>query len=336
MSTKKKSKQPAHLAAKTFADHIGELRLRVMWVALTFIVTSAVAYSFRDPLINFVLAPLGSQKLIYLTPAGGFSFIFQITMYAGAVVTAPLVVFQLYRFVQPALPARVRRYSVRVVVAATLLMLTGVCFGYFVAIPAALHFLTTFASGFVVANLTADSYLSFVIAYVVGLGLIFQLPLLLIFWNWISPLPPGKLLSTQRFVVLFAFVAAALITPTPDVFNQSLVAVPIIIVYQLGVIAVFVMNRRARRKASPAQADPAPVVIEPVVEPKVMTAVSSVAPPKPRPVTSMDMVRGVSHAPPQRVVGHPRAAAPSRPLPRLTRPTVSLDGVSTIFPRETA
>lgn len=256
MSTKKKPKKGSAQAQKSFADHIGELRIRLAVVALLFLLASSIAYSFRDLLVAVVLAPIGDQKLVYLTPAGGFSFIFQITMYAGAVVTAPALVYHLYKFVQPALPARATRHSFRVLLAATLLMVAGVCFGYFVAVPSALHFLTTFAGDYVTSNLTADSYLNFVVAYVVGLGLLFQLPILLVFWNWINPIPPGGLWNSQRFVIIGAFVAAAVITPTPDILNQAMVAVPIIAIYQLGAIAVFMSNRKQRRqeKQRPVQA----------------------------------------------------------------------------------
>jgi sec-independent protein translocase protein TatC len=211
-------------------------------------VTSAVAYNYRDFLVHLVLSPLGDQKLVYLTPAGGFSFIFQITMYAGAVVTAPILIYHLYRFVVPALPKHAQKHSFGVIASAVVLMLAGVSFGYFVAIPAALHFLTNFAGEYVTPNLTADSYLGFILAYVAGLGVLFQLPLLLVFWNWMTPMGPGKLLSSERFVIVFAFVAAAIMTPTPDILNQSLIAVPIIAIYQLGVIAVVMVNREAARR----------------------------------------------------------------------------------------
>jgi sec-independent protein translocase protein TatC len=247
MSTKKQNKSASTPALKSFADHLGELRGRFAWVAIVFIVASALAYNVREQLVSFVLAPIGEQKLVYLTPAGGFAFIFQVTMYAGILATAPIAVYHLYKFVSPALPGHMRRMSIRIVVVSTLLMLLGVGFGYFVAIPAALQFLTAFAGDFVQANLTADSYLSFVVAYVLGLGLLFQLPLLLVFWNWIQPFKPGGLLNTQRFVLVGAFIAAAMITPTPDVLNQCLIAVPIIGIYQLGVVAVYFMNKKRRR-----------------------------------------------------------------------------------------
>lgn len=230
-----------------------ELRNRIFGVALLFIVSSAVAYQFRDILVHLVLSPLGDQKLIYLTPAGGFSFIFQITMYAGAVITAPFLVFQLYKFVTPALPARARRHAGRIFLTALLLMVVGVLFGYFVAVPAALHFLTTFAGGYVDASLTADSYLGFIMAYVVGLGILFQIPLLLIFWHWIKPLTPKQLVGSERFMVVFSLIAAAIITPTPDVLNQMLIAGPILVVYQIGVFTVLSMIMGERKRTRRAQ-----------------------------------------------------------------------------------
>lgn len=350
MSTKKTPKKATTQAHKSFADHIGELRIRLAVVALLFLVSSSIAYSFRDILVAVVLAPIGDQKLVYLTPAGGFSFIFQITMYAGAVVTAPALIYHLYRFVQPALPKRATRYSLRVIVAATLLMLAGVCFGYFVAVPAALHFLTDFAGDYVVSNLTADSYLNFIVAYVVGLGILFELPLLLVFWNWINPIPKGGLWNSQRFVIVGAFIAAAVITPTPDILNQSMVAVPIIAIYQLGAIAVFVSNRRLRQQEKKERAaksvytsykvtHPVPQPIQEAHQPVVQamtpasptTPASVVAPSVPTPARPRQkpvMVDGFRPI---------RRAAPVRPPIRLPRPQhtrQSIDGLSRL-PRQT-
>ncbi|MBC7746643.1 twin-arginine translocase subunit TatC [Pedobacter sp.] len=231
-----------------FIQHVHELRNRIFWVALLFIGASALAYQFRDILVHLVLSPLGDQKLIYLTPSGGFSFIFQITMYAGAIFAAPLLVFQLYKFVVPALPGRARRHAALVFISAFLLMCSGVAFGYFVAVPSALSFLTTFAGGYVNASLTADSYLGFIIAYVFGLGALFQIPLLLIFWHWISPLTPKQLLNSERFMLIFALIAAAIITPTPDVVNQMIIAGPILVIYQVGVIAILIMIKAERKR----------------------------------------------------------------------------------------
>lgn len=298
MSTPASHKKDTTIAT-TFSQHVKELRNRVIFVALIFLVLSAVMYSFRDILIAIVRQPLGDQELVYLTPAGGFSFIFSVTMYAAMVITAPFLVYQLYQFVRPALPVRVRNYSLRVVVASTVLMISGVLFGYFFAVPAALNFLTNFAGEVVSPNLTADSYLNFFMAYVAGLGILFQLPLLLIFWNWINPLKPGDLLKSQRFVIAGAFVVAAMITPTPDAFNQAMVASPIILIYQFGAIVVSTSNRRMRKAALKAQtlvaAKPAPkstaahaAVAQPVVAKTFMKRsmdMVAVQPPVSKPAT---------------------------------------------------
>ncbi|HEX6461645.1 MAG TPA: twin-arginine translocase subunit TatC [Candidatus Saccharimonadales bacterium] len=334
--------KPAQLAA--FSDHIKELRRRVLWVALVFLVTSGVAYNFHDQLVQLVMQPLNGQKLIYLTPGGGFSFIFQITLYAGIIASAPMMSYQLYAFVRPALPLYARRSATKVVSFAVILMLAGVGYGYFLAVPAALHFLSTFAGSEVLPSLTADSYLNFFLSYVAGLGLLFQLPLLLIFWHWIKPMKPGGLLKSERFIILFAFIAAALITPTPDVVNQAMIAVPLIAIYQIGVVAVLVMISRAKRKqkikAQPV-AKVAPATAQEVKEllqaKQPQKALQPMAPAteQPRPMRTVDgFMARQSQTPPESAQSEKRGAlrVPERPpqaAPLMRqRPVFRIDGMS--------
>ncbi len=346
---------------KSFSDHIKELRWRLLWVGLVFAIASAIAFQYHDTLVWLVMRPLEGQKLVYLTPGGGFSFIFQVTLYAALVVTAPMLMYQLYGFVRPALPESAQRSAVKVVVAAVALMLVGVGYGYFVAIPSALAFLSTFAGSSIVPNLTADSYLGFFLAYIAGLGLLFQLPLLLLFWHWINPMSPGGLLKSERIVILFAFIAAALITPTPDVINQAMIAVPLIAIYQFGAVTVLTMiirERRAQKTTKPAAAYVAKHI--PDLQPVAFIPKTSVEHPgysmrvKPQPASlskalaaspakkngvynpkgSLDGLSGVAarKATPQQSapVPHARTVAP-RPLPTLQRrPFLSIDGVSSI------
>lgn len=232
----------------TFLEHLHELRARFFWVGVVFMAASAAAYYFKDPLVNFIMAPLGGEKLIYLSVGGGFNFIFQITMLAGLFAAAPMIILQLYKFVSPALPVSARRSSALIVFCSMVLLLAGAAFGYYVAVPAAINFLAHFADAHVTSTLTAESYLSFVLTYLIGLGLVFQLPILLVFWHWINPMNPKKLFASQRFLIVFAFIAAAIITPTPDVVNQLIIAGPVIGVYQLGVISVLTMHYRDRSK----------------------------------------------------------------------------------------
>jgi sec-independent protein translocase protein TatC len=233
----------------TFAAHLGEIRRRLFIVALVFVTASTFAYSYHDQLTQIIMYPLHGQKLVYLTPGGGFNFIFQISMYVGVLVVSPFVVYHLYGFIRPALPKRAQRSSIAVMAASALLMAVGAVYGYMVAVPSALQFLSTFAGDAVTPNLTADSYLGFFLTYIAGLALLFQLPILLLFVHWVKPLTPMGLLKTQRWVILGVFIVAALITPTPDVYNQCMIAIPLLFVYELGVVLVIATIYKKRRSS---------------------------------------------------------------------------------------
>jgi sec-independent protein translocase protein TatC len=227
--------------------HLKELQWRLSIVALFFIAGATLAYTYQEQLIPALMAPLHGQKLIYLNPAGGFSFIFLISIYTGLAIALPILVQQLYAFLRPALPEKARKKSSAIIISSFLLLGAGVAFGYFVAVPNALNFLMTFADQYVSSALTADSYLNFVIAYTIGIGLVFQIPLLLLLIDSIKPLKPTGLLKSERWIILGAFIVAAIITPTPDPINQAIVAGPVIIVYQLGVVAILLKIARIRR-----------------------------------------------------------------------------------------
>lgn len=231
----------------TFADHIRELRTRFFAIAAVFLVASSVAYVYRDHLMTLLLGPLEGQKLLYLTPAGGFTFIFLVSIYVGLALTIPMLLYQVYCFARPALPSQTQKYGGKILLLSLVLLASGVLFGYVYAVPGALRFLSTFAGDYVESALTADSYLNFIVGYTVGLGAVFQLPLVLFIIHKIKPLTPGGLLKSERWVVLFAFIAAAIITPTPDPLNQTIIALPVIFIYQLGVAAVLISIHRSKK-----------------------------------------------------------------------------------------
>jgi sec-independent protein translocase protein TatC len=295
----KLSPQTDNQALQTFTEHIRELRKRLFWSVLVGIVVGTLVYMYHDFFIKLVMEPLNGQKLIYLTPTGGFSFIFMVTFYVTILLILPFLMYQLYAFLKPAIPKHVKHVSIKVILAATFLMALGASFGYLYAVPGGLKFLTEFASGYVTPSLTAESYLSFVLAYVFGIGIIFELPLLLLFWHWIHPLTPKKLLNSERFIIVGAFIAAAIISPTPDALSQTIIAVPIIIVYQFGVIAVLLSVRKAKKIQKKAlrvqqQVKPEPVQevppVQPVVKPQPLP-VSEVVPKKPVPVVQPAQIK---------------------------------------------
>lgn len=260
--------------SQTFMQHIKELRKRLFWTALIGLGIGTIVTVYYDVILHVVLAPYGNQKLIYLTVGGGFSFIFSVILYVALIGLMPIFLYQVYAFLRPAIPRAAQISSIKIAILAVILMAGGVSFGYFVAIPRGLAFLTTFASDVVESTLTAESYLNFVFGYAFGLGLLFELPLILMLWHWISPLSMKKLLMTERYIILVAFILAAIISPTPDALNQAMIAVPIIVIYQLGVIIVWLSIRkkvRAARKAAKQAAKTQPPADTPPTPPTVPT-----------------------------------------------------------------
>lgn len=335
----------------TFLDHVHELRRRLFWVVGTVLVVSSVAYSFLDEIISALTLPLGNQQLFYLTPGGGLSFSFKLCAYVGVLVAVPLIMYHLYRFLEP-LMGQWRRSAIFYVGLSSVLAAAGVAFAYFITLPAALRFLTGFNMDKIQAMLTADSYLSFVITYLLGAAILFQIPLLLLIINTMTPLKPSKLMKSQRFVIVGAFLLGAMVSPTPDIMNQTFLALPIIGMYQLGVIMVWIQNyARQRRRAivqpaagrEPIPEDvlqdfqPAPLqapvknVAPPAAAPKV--AVQPLARPQPKPIF-MDIAPKPAQKRPQFTATHvprPTRLQPVRPrtaMP-LAVPARSVDGFVT-------
>ncbi len=285
--------------------------------------------------------PLGGQRLVYLTPIGGFNFLFKVSLYFGLGVILPVIIYHLYRFLEPLMPVKRKRSVVFYIIASFFLAIGGACFAYFGSLPAALHFLTGFNIQNVTAMLTVDSYLNFIITYVLGFAALFQIPLILMIINTIKPIPPKKLMGFQRFVVLGAFIVAAVISPTPDVTNQAILAVPIILMYQIGVLLVWLQNRTKRdRKVvqSSAQihlaAQPTPInrpLTSHASSPQATVAARSPAP-RVRPVMDIaaPRVRPVQSARPIQadIVRQPPKLQPvPRPGQHAVRRSGSIDGV---------
>lgn len=238
---------------KPFIEHVHELQKRLTWSVLALGIGSAIAYAFHEPLLLLVQQPLG-QTLYYTSPTGGFSFLFKVCLAAGFILALPIILYHTFGFLGPLLRRRQRTVIVAYTAWSFNLAFAGVIFAYFISLPAALHFLAKFGGSGVQSLITVDEYFNFALAYLAGFALLFQLPLIILFINRIKPLKPSKMMSAQRYVILISFIVAAILTPTPDPFNQLLMAAPAIVMYQVGVILVTVSNRHQRRQYRRRQA----------------------------------------------------------------------------------
>lgn len=231
-----------------FADHLQELKGRIFWVVMAFLISSAAAYPFFDKIIKIITAPLGEHELYYLTPAGGLSFMFKVCMYVGVLGVLPVAIYQFYKFIVPVMNKHHSRAVVKYTIASTLLAASGIAFAYFVSMPAALNFLTGIEINGISSMLTIDAYVSFVSAYIIAGALLFQLPLIMLIIDSITPLKPQKLMSFQRHIIVGSFVLGAILSPTPDMINQTIMAAPVIAMYQLAVAIIWFKHRKRAKK----------------------------------------------------------------------------------------
>lgn len=250
---------------KTFIEHLHELQIRLTWIVLAVIVCGGAAYAVHEQLLAVVQRPLG-QTLYYTSPTGGFSFLFKLCAVAGIVLALPVILYHLFKFLGPLLN-RTHRLDIAAFTLWSLnLAYAGVLFAYMVSLPAALHFLAKFGGDSIQSLITADEYFNFALAYLGGFAILFQLPLIVLFINRIKPLSPKKMIGAQRYIILGSFVIAAILTPTPDPVNQAIMAIPVVLLYQVSVVLVLILNHSSK-KSQPVVHKPFSSQITPVSQP---------------------------------------------------------------------
>lgn len=236
-----------------FVEHLHELRRRIYFIVIGVLLFGGLAYSIQQHIVYYLLRPAKGQQFIYTSPGGGIDFLFKVCLYCGLVISTPVIVYNVLGFIEPLITNASKRFLALSSLTCGVLALAGVAFGYFIGLPSALHFLFhQFTTIQIKPLVTIQSYLSFVIAYLMGSALLFQLPVILVCINRIKPLKPSKLLGYERWVILAAFVLAGLMNPSPNLLSQLIVAVPFIMMYQVGILLIAFINRpRSTKTARP-------------------------------------------------------------------------------------
>ncbi|MFQ5526848.1 MAG: twin-arginine translocase subunit TatC [Thermoanaerobaculia bacterium] len=234
------------LERMTLMEHLEELRDRIIRSLGAVVVTFALCWVFVEPIADFLARPIYAavpdKKLAFLGITDPFILYVKIAALAALFLASPIVLYQFWRFVSPGMYRRERLYAVPFVIFGSLFFVGGGAFAYYVAFPFAVEFLVEMGAAFEPV-ITVDRYFRFLMVVVLGLGLMFELPLVIFFLAQIGVVTPGFLMRHFRWAVLAIFVAAALITPTPDVVNLCLFAVPTIGLYLLGVGAAWLVGR---------------------------------------------------------------------------------------------
>jgi sec-independent protein translocase protein TatC len=201
-----------------------------------------VGYFFIQDIMHYLTLPAG--KLYYMQPAEAFFTYLKVACVAGFLLALPIIFWQVWRFFLPALTSRERMVLGIVVPASVVLFFCGLAFSFFLVLPAGIKFFLGFGNAELEALLSVNKYFDFVIMFVLPFGFIFELPLVMTIMGKMGLITSAFLKKYQRIIIFLSFVVGALITPTPDVFTQSMIALPIIVLYEVGYFIVRYILRR--------------------------------------------------------------------------------------------
>jgi sec-independent protein translocase protein TatC len=227
-------------------EHLEELRRRLYVMAIGVAVMTAIAFTFAETLIRILLLPSGLRSCVTLAPTEGFATFMRVSLFAGIAMAMPIIVWQLFAYIDPALLPNERRFVLRLGPFVVLLFMTGMAFCYFLLLPQALGFLVNFGGTVFDPQLRCAEYIEFVTVFILAMGIVFEVPAIMFALVRVGVVSRRRLAAMRRYVFLGVFVAAALLTPTPDPFNQTLVAIPLYVLYELGLLlGRFAEARRA-------------------------------------------------------------------------------------------
>lgn len=229
----------------TLIGHLTELRRRLIIALLAIIGFSIIGYVFSEQIIKVLTVPIG--ELIFLSPTEAFYTHIRVAIYAGFILALPVVIHQVWRFVLPALNQNERKLLYLLVPLSLLLFFLGLAFSFFIVIPFGMRFFLGFSGPGLRPMLTLDYYISFVITITIPFGILFQLPLVQGFLIRFRLVTVKQLERMRKYVVVGAFVVGALFTP-PDVLSQVFLAVPLILLFELGLIMGRIISPRSKSK----------------------------------------------------------------------------------------
>jgi len=244
------------LARMSLMEHLEELRNRILWSLVFFAVAFFPCWAYYREIFRFLMAPLlrvtpPNFKLSYLGLSDPFILFFKMAALMAVFVSSPFLLYQIWRFVAPGLYQREKRLAFPFVLATTFFFLAGGAFGYYIAFPAAAKFFLGIGQD-LNPVITADTYFGFLMTVIFGLGLMFELPVFVLILSFIGVVTPRFLLKYFRHAIVVIFIVAAIITPTPDVVNLCIFAIPACGLYVLGILGALFAARFRRKRAAAA------------------------------------------------------------------------------------
>lgn len=234
-------------------EHLSELRKRLIISISAVVIGFALSFYFSKSLFDFLIRPLSSEislrsefpfifflekgtpSLIFIAPTEALWMYLKISLISALFLSLPIVLYQLWKFVAPGLLPKERHYVLPFVILATVMFAAGAVFCFFFVLPFAIRFLLSYGTEELKPMLSVGSYIDFCLKFLLAFAIVFETPLAIIFLTKIGIVTPSFLSRNRKYAILLAFIVAAILTPTPDVFNMTLMAIPIILLYEVGI-----------------------------------------------------------------------------------------------------
>jgi sec-independent protein translocase protein TatC len=223
-------------------DHLNELRTRLIWIVAGLLVGTGIGMVFVSPILAFITAPVNKQ-LIAIGPTDTIGIFFKVSFAMGAALAMPIIVYQSVAFAAPGLYPHEKRTLFMLLPGIMALFLAGVSFAYFIMLPVAVGFLQTFLGDVIVQEWTIDRYIGFVTRIVFWIGVAFETPLVIAFLARIGLVSGPQLMKYWRHAIVVNSVVAAAITPTVDPVNMTIVMLPLIALFFMGVGLAYLLYR---------------------------------------------------------------------------------------------
>ena len=245
-------------------EHLDELRTRLIRCALALLLGMVICFAFfQEPLADIIMGPfrvldglqnnMVDRNMVYTTFAEGFLFYLKISLLGGCVLASPVIIWQIMRFVLPALYKNEKKVFFTMTFFGVVLFVGGVCFGYFLVLRPVMETLIRLAGEELTPMITASSYLSFVLGFLIPFGLVFEIPMVVYFLTLVGIINPSMLTKNRKYVLLVVLVLAAMLTP-PDIVSQLCLAAPMMLLYEIGIqISRFVYKRKQKKEAKEAK-----------------------------------------------------------------------------------
>ncbi len=229
----------------TFVGHLQELRVRILRISAVILVATIVIYAHTDKIMRVIARPGG--HLIFTEPTEAFVTYLKVAFWSALFVCSPYVIVEVWQFVAEAVSVRHRKYVLMALPVSFLLFIVGVWFGFAFVVTAGLQFLLNFGREYMTPMLSVGHYVSFVASMCLSFGIVFQLPVIIGLLTKIGVVAPSFLIDKRRYASVLIFVVAGILTPSPDIFSQICMAVPLLVLYELSILVsawIYARNKR--------------------------------------------------------------------------------------------